>query len=75
MAYWFIEGGIKKSTLKKNSIEKKQLIAFSKIIQNLYSVFGATNSSTFGYYFYFEQSEIYISFPLLADYLWDFTKI
>ena len=75
MAYWFIEGGIKKSTLKKNSIEKKQLIAFSNIIRNLYSVFGATNSSTFGYYFYFEQSEIYISFPLLADYLWDFTKI
>ena len=75
MGYWFIERGIKKSTLKNNSLEKKQLIAFSEIIPNLYSAFGAINSSTFGFYFYFEQSEIYISFPLLADYLWDFTKI
>ena len=70
MGYWFIERGIRKSTLKNNSLEKKQLIAFSEIIPNLYSAFGAINSSTFGFYFYFEQSEIYISFPLLADYLW-----
>jgi len=75
MAYWFLDKGIGKKQLKNNSIEKKQLIAFNQIIPNLFSVFATTNSSTFGYYFYFESSELYLSFPLYADYIWNFTKI
>ena len=54
---------------------KKQLVAFNNVIPNLFSVFAATNSSSFGFYFYYESTELYLSFPLLADYLWNFTKI
>ena len=75
MAYWFIDKGITKAKLKNVSIEKKQLITFSQIIPNLFDVFASTNSSAFGYYFYFESTELYLSFPLYADYIWDFTSI
>ena len=75
MAYWFLDKGMNKEKLKDNSIEKKQLIAFNQIIPNLFSVFASTNSSIFGFYFYFESSELYLSFPLYADYIWNFTKI
>ena len=75
MAYWFLDAGVTKAKLDNYPIVKKQLIAFSNIIPNLFQVFAVTNSSAFGYYFYFESTELYLSFPLFADYIWDFTKI
>ena len=77
MAYWFLDAGVNKNELNKEkySTVKKQLVAFNNVIPNLFSVFAATNSSSFGFYFYYESTELYLSFPLLADYLWDFTKI
>lgn len=67
MAYWFLDEGITKNELENNSVVKKQLVAFNIIIPNLYNVFSAVNSSFFGFYFYFESTELYLSFPLFAD--------
>ena len=75
MAYWFLDTGIAKAKLDNFSVVKKQLIAISNFNPYLFQVFKVTNSSALGYYFYFESTELYLFFPLFADYIWDFTKI
>ena len=59
MAYWFLDAGVTKAKLDNYPIVKKQLIAFSNIIPNLFQVFAVTNSSAFGYYFYLESTELF----------------
>ena len=75
IAYWIIDEFTKEENLKPNSIEKKQIYSFSKIIRNLYSSFSATNSSSICYYFYFDSSELFISYPLIYDYESEYLEV
>ena len=72
MAYWLIDSETNSTNLRPNSDEKNQLIAFSNIIQNIYSIFYSTNSTTKIIYGYFDSTDIYISFPLSYEYETDF---
>ena len=67
MAYWILDLETNLAKLKPNSIEENQLIAFSKMMQNVYSVYYSTNYTGSNFYFYFESTELYISFPLSYD--------
>ena len=75
IAYWIIDEFTKEENLKPNSIEKKQIYSFSKIIRNLYSSFSATNSSSICYYFSFDSSELFISYPLIYDYESEYLEV
>ena len=75
IAYWVIDENTNETNLKSNSIEEKQIYAFSNIIQNLFSTFTATNSSSICYYFYFDASELFISYPLIYDYESEFLEV
>ena len=59
IAYWVIDEYTNETNLKANSIEEKQIYAFSNIIRNLFSTFTATNSSSICYYF-IKQNYFYI---------------
>ena len=67
MAYWLLDLETNLSNLKKNSFEEKQLIILSNMMRNIFSVFYATNFTETNFYFYFESTELYISFPLIYD--------
>ena len=75
IAYWFIDEFTNEANLKPNSTEKKQVYSFSNIMPNLYSTFSSTNSSSICYYFYFDSSEIFISYPLIYDYESEFLEV
>ena len=75
IAYWVIDEYTNETNLKSNSIEEKQIYAFSNIIQNLFTTFTATNSSSICYYFYFDASELFISYPLIYDYESEFLEV
>ena len=62
MGFWYIDND--KTSFPDNSIEKKQLIAYSNILQNIFSTFAATKSSVKSYFFIFENDDLYIGFPL-----------
>ena len=64
MAYWIKDLETNHSSLKDNSFEKKELTALSGIIPNIFNTFYSTNSSSLTIYFYFEASELFISYPL-----------
>ena len=67
MAYWILDLETNLAKIKPNSLEENQLIAFSKMIQNVYSVYYSTNYTGSNFYFYFESTELYLSFPLSYD--------
>ena len=75
IAYWVIDEYTNETNLKANSIEEKQIYAFSNIIRNLFSTFTSTNSSSICYYFYFDASELFISYPLIYDYESEFLEV
>jgi len=75
IAYWVIDEYTNETNLKTNSIEEKQIYAFSNIIRNLFSTFTSTNSSSICYYFYFDASELFISYPLIYDYESEFLEV
>ena len=74
MAYWILDLETNLEKLKPGSIEENQLIAFSKMMQNVYSVFYSANYTGTNFYFYFESNELYISFPLIYDIKNEFIK-
>ena len=43
---------------------KLQLMAINNIIPNLDSILETTKPHSYAYYFYFEQNELYISYPI-----------
>ena len=49
--------------------------SFSSIIQNIYSTFSSSNYSSICYYFYFDSSELFISYPLIYDYEREFLEV
>ena len=62
--FWFKDNDTRESNLTNNSPEKLQLIVYSNIIQNVYSTLAATKSSVADYIFFFENTDIFISFPI-----------
>ena len=75
IAYWVIDEFTDETNVKPNSTEEKQLYSFSSIIQNIYSTFSSSNYSSICYYFYFDSSELYISYPLIYDYESEFLEV
>ena len=67
IAYWLIDLETNLTKLKNNSIEKNQLITFSSLMANLFSTFYSINMTSKNFYFYFESTELFISFPLIYD--------
>ena len=75
IAYWVIDEFTDETNIKANSTEEKQLYSFSSIIQNIYSTFTSSNYSSICYYFYFDSSELFISYPLIYDYKSNFLEV
>ena len=67
MAYWLLDSETNLAKLKQNSDEKNQLISISNMVKNIFSIFYATNATLQNFYFYFESTELYASFPLKYD--------
>ena len=70
MAYWYIDNTIKTFEDIDDITAQKQIIALSHIMPNLYSTFESTSrmNSIFDYYFYFEETNLFMSFPVKYDY-------
>ena len=68
-AIWLLDKETTEDNLDDDSkiYVKQQLIAYSKIIQNLDACFKTTKPDTLCYYFYFEKTELYISYPIKSD--------
>ena len=63
-AFWFIDNEITGENLENDDPIKLQLIAYSNIIPNIYSILEATKSSVISYFFIFEKTDLLIGFPL-----------
>ena len=68
-AYWLLDNETKDDDL--NDISKKdvknQLIAFSYIIPNIDTILEATKPNAECYYFHFEKTDLFTSYPLSSD--------
>ena len=66
-AIWILDDETNEDNLDDESkIEvKQQLISYTKIIQNIDACYQTTKPDTLCYYFYFEKTELYISYPRL----------
>ena len=73
--FWFKDNDTRESNLTNNSPEKLQLIVYSNIIQNVYSTLAATKSSVADYIFFFENTDIFISFPIEYYYNMNYIRI
>ena len=69
LAYWLVDSVTNEEQLelKENQNLKKQLIAYSKIIPSLITNFDATNTITMYFYFFFDKTELFTSFPIYRD--------
>ena len=77
IAYWYIDDKIKSFDDIADTRAKKQIISFSNIILNLYSTLAASSQtdSIFEYFFFFEETNLFFSFPVSYDYAFDFLGI
>ena len=77
-AFWLYDNYTSDENLDEHKEVKKQLIAYSHIIQNINAIHESKRPNTFAYFFYFEKTELYISYPILDgcnfDYLYYFTS-
>ena len=68
MAEWVLDNVTSEDNWQNSTKEVKlQLITFSTIMSNLYSIMESTMPNALVYYFYFEETELYASFPLSGD--------
>ena len=67
MGVWLLSLETNLSKLKPNSTEKNQLITYSNMMRNIYSIFYSSNSTLKNIYFYFESTELFIEFPLIYE--------
>ena len=65
MPFWFSDGHTYEGNLDEHKEVKNQLIAFSYVIQNLNAIYESSQPNVSAYFFYFEQTELYISYPIL----------
>ena len=77
LSFWYINDKIKSFNDITDIRAKKQIISFSNILLNLYSALAACSQkdSIFVYYFFFEETDLYLSFPASFDYKQDFLGI
>ena len=70
IGFWFINEKIITFDDIVDNNTKKQLITFSNLMHNLYSVYEAasTSDTMLNYYFYFEKTDLFITFPLEYQY-------
>ena len=68
IAFWILDSKTHQKDLKQKPILENQLIAFSNMMPNIFSTFYSTNSTSKNFYFYFESSEVFITFPLIYYY-------
>ena len=75
MAFWYIDNKSRNFDDIKDIRTKKQIIAYSNIIHNIYSSLAANSkiNSIYEYYLYLEETNLYLAFPITyfseADYL------
>ena len=75
MAFWFLDNNTKEENLSNNDTIKLQLIAYSNILQNVYSTLASTKSSVEAYTFFFEKSDLVINFPIDYYYSHNFLEL
>ena len=64
-AVWVLdETSTNNNIARNNKVAQRQLIAFSHLIINLDAIFQLSIPRTYTYFFYFEKTELYITFPL-----------
>ena len=68
-ASWIVDNFITEKELdnQSNKVIKNQLIAFSNIIPNSQACLEAIQPDGQSFYYYFESTELYISYPVIAD--------
>ena len=66
-AYWYLDTETKSFGEIKDIRAKKEIISFSKIINNLYSALGSTSNtnSIFEYFLFFEETDLFNLFQSL----------
>ena len=50
-----------------NKVAEKQLVALSHLIENIDTVYQISKPETYSYFFYFEETELYITYPLSLE--------
>ena len=68
IAYWIYGKVTNEDNLIPNSTLQKQLYSYSNVVPHLYTTYSSTQQSSFSYYFAFDATELFISFPLSYDY-------
>ena len=66
-AYWLLDDVTTDDDLDENIEVKRQLITYNNIIQNVDSVLEATKPHANSYTFYFENTELYIFYPIIKE--------
>ena len=61
MPFWFSDGYTYEDNLDEHKEVKNQLISFSYVIQNLNAIYESSKPNVSAYFFYFEQTDLYIS--------------
>ena len=71
MASWFIDAELTEDNYDSNQEGKKQVISFSNIIPNIDAILEVTKPRALAFFFYFEKTELYASYPLSLDCKYD----
>ena len=68
-AYWLLDNETAEEDLDNESKKevKLQLITYSNMISNIDSGLQATQPNAISFYFYFDKTELYISYPIISD--------
>ena len=68
MAVWVLDSYANNVNVGNiNKAAEQQLIAFSHLIVNLDAVYQISTPNTYNFFFYFEETELFISYPLSFD--------
>ena len=68
-AFWLLDSETTEENLDDESKKevKQQLISYSKIIKNIGASLEATKPNADSFYFYFDKTQLYLSYPILSD--------
>ncbi len=72
LAFWLLDDVTYEENLDNKKEVKQQLIAYNNLISNINSIYLSTKPNVHNYYIYFEQTELYISYPILDACVYDF---
>ena len=77
LSFWFIDDKIRNFDNIPDIRTKKQIISFSNMMPNLFSTLASASKtdSIFEYYFFFEETELFMSFPVSYHYQNDFLGV